>query len=58
MISGGLCLVMVKVASSIIIYQFNKYQTQLQFQFELSLAQLSPCLFILFIYASQIVYLF
>ena len=58
MISGGLCLVMVKVASSIIIYQFNKYQTQLQFQFELSLAQLSPCLFNLFIYASQIVYLF
>ena len=49
MLSGG-CLVAVKVANSIFVNQLNAatlktIRRQVQFYFELSLAQLSPCLF-------------
>ena len=50
MLSGGYLLVAAKVAISIFVNQLNatnlkSSKTQFQFQFELSLAQLSPSLF-------------
>ena len=50
---GGYLLVAVKVASSIFVNQLNgtkfkSSKTQFQFQFELSLAQLSPSLLTFF----------
>ena len=45
-LSGGHLLVTVKVASIIFVNQLNATsKTQFQFQFELSLTQLSPSLF-------------
>ena len=49
LLSGGYLLVAVKVASSIFVNELNaknlkSSKTQFQFQFELSLAQLSPSL--------------
>ena len=51
MLCGGYLLVAAKVAISIFVNQLNatnlkSSKTQFQFQFELSLAQLSPSLFI------------
>ena len=46
---GGRLLVAVRVANSIFVNQLNATQFQLQFQLELSLAQLSPSLLNLFV---------
>ena len=53
-LSGGYLLEAVEVASSIYVNQLNatklkSFKPQFQFQFELSLAQLSPSLFSLFL---------
>ena len=53
MLCGGYLLVAAKVAISIFVNQLNatnlkSSKTQFQFQFELSLAQLSPSLYMLF----------
>ena len=54
-LSGGYLLVAVKAANSIFVNQLNttnlkSSKTQFQFQFELSLAQLSPSLLLIWTY--------